>query len=97
MFGRRPARGMASPSAVLVVLLVFLGAMIVIGVVIWLRMAPQGQPSQPNQAGHGHSELRYQYRVPGTQYQYPQRVVSQNASCRNASSPAPRRRLNWYA
>ncbi len=44
-------------GAVLIVLLVLAGAMTIIGVVIWLRMAPQGLPSQPSQAGNAHSEI----------------------------------------
>ncbi len=57
-------------GAVLIVLLILAGAMTVVGVVIWLRMAPQGEPSQPKQAGRSHSELRYEYpyRVPAAAY-----------------------------
>ncbi len=51
----------------LLALLVLAGALTVIGVVIWLRMAPQQTPTQPRQAVP-HSELHYGRRTPFSAY-----------------------------
>jgi hypothetical protein len=45
-------------GATLIALLILAGALTVIGIVVWLRTAPSGAPTQPAQVTKPSSELR---------------------------------------